>query len=615
MNRIDAASRAIAEVLRPGHFFAGPPTHLDWEHQEAEHLPWEIFRGQLVQRHLTRQTATLESWNIFLVQEGQRSGEPLLSLKLDRDRGVLYLVRGILCHAWEGYSGGDNVYLSREVERWVRELSSTIDLDAIGDEYMLRTELALAVLRAVAGLSRLPLTSVESPLPGFTLGEVGYFWRGTPPLQHRPLSSWRELLDHHDPAWPQAVRTKWLDFLLRATVVDQVPELAALWIGRTDSAVSTLRLLRAVFNDIALSPWTDFVHKTLDFLRQLEGRGYLTAEQHIDFLGWLLRQLARHLTAYDLTTFHHRGANYPDALLLDAALKELLRLLELHHDLFPGAGAAACLRQRALRLAWLHRRRYEEHPVPDAPTSPGENARVLPSPHVRVPDEQILNLGRRPRRLYHGDPLPGHVGTKGRGVLAQCGRDLLKPEELRELGLAIFIERPLGAGKTPGEPDPSPLLAHEAFSRSLAERACRELARDPLLGITADDVAECCKLLAEEAPPGLPVSVLPADLPRVVSLADASKAALDFVVLRTLPSSVRAFLAWPAVAHALSQRGIQLDPAADWLIVARINPRNEPVVWIGDADGRCFVELDLRSLNRLQSPSRGAKGDHAGGAP
>ena len=52
----------------------------------------------------------------------------------------------------------------------------------------------------------------------------------------------------------------------------------------------------------------------------------------------------------------------------------------------------------ALRQAYLLRRRYEGHPVPDVPTSPGEHARVFPDRYPHVPEEQILQLASRRRR-------------------------------------------------------------------------------------------------------------------------------------------------------------------------------------------------------------------------
>ncbi|HEV3078713.1 MAG TPA: hypothetical protein VGY66_03000, partial [Gemmataceae bacterium] len=69
---------------------------------------------------------------------------------------------------------------------------------------------------------------------------------------------------------------------------------------------------------VALSPYTEFVDRALSFIN-LAMRGPDRDEDYVDFLSYLLRQTARHLTAYDLITFHHRGANYPDALLLQRA--------------------------------------------------------------------------------------------------------------------------------------------------------------------------------------------------------------------------------------------------------------------------------------------------------
>src|SRR5262249_45958557 len=153
----------------------------------------------------------------------------------------------------------------------------------------------------------------------------------------------------------------------------------------------------------------------------LESQGAFRTEDMADCLGFLLRQLGRHLTAYDLVTFHHKGANYPDALMLDALLKSFLRVVERKPELFtrestdlPRESNGKRYRRSALRQAWLLRRQYEGHLVPDAPTSPGENSRVLPPPHIRVLDEQILNPSRRTKRLYDGDPLDFYLTDRVR---------------------------------------------------------------------------------------------------------------------------------------------------------------------------------------------------------
>src|SRR5262249_18089237 len=171
------------------------------------------------------------------------------------------------------------------------------------------------------------------------------------------------------------------------------------------------------------------------------------------------RQTGRHLTAYALVTFHHRGANYPDALLLDAVLKAYLARVNRRPPAFatdPSDNAVTAagkrLRRRALRQGRLLRRRYEGHAVPDAPTSPGEHARVLPPEYPRVPEEQLLQPAKRKNLLFAGDPLPRHLGPHGESVLRESVADLRHADELRELGLALYLDRPLGDAKAPAEP-------------------------------------------------------------------------------------------------------------------------------------------------------------------
>src|SRR5262249_6970238 len=139
------------------------------------------------------------------------------------------------------------------------------------------------------------------------------------------------------------------------------------------------------------------------------------------------------------------------------------------------------LLRRALRQAWLLRRRYEGHAVPHEPTSPGENLRVLPRPHVRVPDSQIANPAERTKRLYEDDPLDRYLGEQARLVLLQSLADLQQSEELRELGMATFLDRPFGVGKSPGEPDGTILLSYQAFSRTIARQRLDLLAASGFL--------------------------------------------------------------------------------------------------------------------------------------
>jgi hypothetical protein len=550
------APQAVAELcerlLGPAHFFARKGIDLRWERATAEDVSWEIFHGRLLDPARTRQRVVFTSWNVFLAQPSEAAAvtEPLLSLKLDAAGGVLYVVRGLECYAWEGYDAGDNVILSRERRKWVRELTGTIRLEHFNDLSDVEDEIACQLFRAVVGASRLPLASVEAPHPLYSFGDLFYCYR--PWTDAGPIRSWQELaafLLHPEVSWREQASV--METVLHNVTLAEMPAAAEWWLKnspeQTFAAHDLARLLRTLFNEVSLSPWTDLVEKTLAFVRALEATRNVDTATRIDFLAHLLRQTGRHLTAYDLVTFHYRGANYPDALLLDAVLKEYLHSIEAHHELFtPSPDDDARqerrkrLRRRALRQGYLLRRQYEGHPVPDQPTSPGENSRVLPESHPRVPEDQILEPRQRRRLLYDGDPLPALLGQTAHEVLRLSFSDLTHAEERRELGLGLFIDRPFGDGKHPAEPDATLLLSSLAYSRSIAEDRLRRLARE--LGYT-EDSPEILGLALQLDFSGLPVDAIGEGAhPGVVTLADARRASADFVFLHTTRSSVDALL-------------------------------------------------------------------------
>jgi hypothetical protein len=543
----ETVRRLAAEVLAPAHFFTASGLRLEGDHVAREELVWEIFRGRILDPAHTRQRRTFEAWNVYQVGAEGRSAEPLLSLKLDEDGWRLYVVRGLECYVWEGYDSGGGVILSRERRKWVRELVGTIELGRFATAADLRDELACQFFHAVAG-HRLPLTSVEAPLPAFSFGQLFYCYR--PGVGAGPsLSIWQGLTEEmltNSLAWLE--KTKLLETFLHAVSANEISEAASLFTARWASLGHTpadlAALLRSLYNEVSLTPYTDLEDKTLAFLDALERQGTLDAAAVADFLSYLLCQLSRHLTAYDLMTFHHRGANYPDALLLDAVLKVYQARIERHPELFldspddgEGSLRAKRLRRRALRQGWLLRRRYENHPVPDVPTSPGENNRVLPPSHPRVPEEQILQPTRRSRRLYANDPLTKYLGESATEALRQSVADLNNPSERRELGLALFLDRPLGEGRAPGEPDATPLLSCQAYSRAIAEQRLRDLAREEVLTDGVRGLPEA------PAVAGLPLDAIgTTPRPGVVSLADARQASPDFVFLRTTAASLQDLL-------------------------------------------------------------------------
>src|SRR5439155_18731304 len=122
---LDEIRAVAADAIAPRHFFVGNGLELEWEHTPAETIPWEIYKGRLLDASQTREKHTFEAWNVYSIDEFGRSTEPLLSVKLDAETGQIHVVRAILCYAWEAYDAGDNVILSRETTKWVRELVCT----------------------------------------------------------------------------------------------------------------------------------------------------------------------------------------------------------------------------------------------------------------------------------------------------------------------------------------------------------------------------------------------------------------------------------------------------------------------------------------------------------
>jgi hypothetical protein len=615
---LNEVREAIAAAMQPWHFFVGKPFILEWQHQPSEEIVWEIYQGRLLDVTHTRLRQLFESWNLFCVEAGSRSAEPILSVKLHAGSRQVHVTRAVHCHAWEGYDAGDNVYLSRETHKWVRELVGSIDLDRYFGLDDLRDEIISLLFHAVTGSSRLPLQSLEAPLPAFSLGYLGYYYRteiGTAPSHFSPMACFGDLIEHglrRDLAWPE--KAKLLELLLRSTGPADLGAAADLFVCRWralgHSSDEFAALCRTLFNEVALSPYTDFVNHMLGFLKTVASGGYLSAAAHIDFLSYMLRQNARHLTAYDLITFHHRGANYPDALLLDAVLKSYLALIEQQPDLFIPAPEDAVdlqqrkrLRRRALRQAWLLRRTYEGLPVPDAPTSPGENARVLPPPYQRVPEEQILDPSKRTKRLFEEGPL--NLGARGREVMRHCIADLRQPEELQELGIAVFLDRPLGVFKAPMEPDRTLLLSYETFSPSMAERRLQFLAKDRTSDLSGETWESCRHYLRSTPLRGIPITPIErAQKPGAVALHDAARAADDFVVLRTTRKAARAFLAqfdFTALAGRFSLD--YLDAHHRVLIVSAASTRLGPqgVLDVYDEQLRRRLELHIDSTQGYQS--------------
>ncbi len=582
LNDMLAIGQMIDAVVCPGSFFS--TAQLTFSAARAETITWEIFRGRLVPPTQTRQAKTFLAWNVF----GPDATEPILSVKFDLHDRTIHVVRSLLTYAWTAIDNAD-VIESAETIAWSRELVGSIALADVIDISELRDEIACLVWQAFVGTSRLPLTSVEAPLPAYVLGQSHFVASNVGEAIEHAIADWHILLENATKqplAWIE--RVKLIEFLLRQLPADDLPALCA----AVPADWPIARLMRSLFNHVSLSPYTQLVDNALAWLDLLRERGTISPMEQVDFHGWLLRQLCRHLTAYDLITFHHRGANYPDALALDAILRAYLKAAESNTSLFLPDSDASRFRRRAVRQACMLRQHYQGYLVPDLPTSPGENTRVMPAAFPRLPEEQLLQSNRRRKQLYADAPLGDILTPTGRQILSASLEDLSHPDERIEQGIGLFIDRPLGYAKALAEPDLTPLLAHECFSASLVRRRGKELVDlAEVLRLSVSSAALKAVLENEATPGGLPHAEL-ADCPRpTVALTDVRKVADDFLIARTLPFGLRQLLALAGVS------------AMPRLAVNTRDGMNQPVLTLFDENLQPTLRLtfDLASGYRTRA--------------
>ena len=126
----------------------------------------------------------------------------------------MFVVRQILTYGFEAYEDPPGVIETRPVEKWVRELVGTVDLARLPRKE-LPHELGIYLMLAVVGTSRLPITSLESPLPAFSLGQLAYLpsLSGSEETWTDPIAMFRSAVDGGLPVFEQA---KALETALRA---------------------------------------------------------------------------------------------------------------------------------------------------------------------------------------------------------------------------------------------------------------------------------------------------------------------------------------------------------------------------------------------------------------
>jgi molybdopterin-guanine dinucleotide biosynthesis protein A len=628
---------AIHQALHQRSFFIADGLWTETSYQPPLELRWEVFRGHLLDPRHAREEARLEAWHWYLLGPvdhpyatcfssyhtgsagGNRSSSagtisptdhPLLSLFYDDSQRLLHVVRYLLTYDWNSAGNGPAASADGLTNQhfWARELIVTIPVPSITANAAreplsmlagnFQTTVQAAIAAAVHGTNRLPITSLETPLPAFTFGCCSYLpsvsrWLGNESSFTLPqLQQALERAANGDEEVMAVTRSEWaraLEIWLRAATSANV--------ASTLDVTSPSRWLdwtRQLFHQVSLTPLTAWMDRAFALLDALAGKTLRESSLNTagrashgdmqrvaavcDLVGHMLRHLVRHLTAYDLEKFHSFGANYPDAPWLDRLLQWLIDCAETYPSLFlekdlddqsdtagitTAADVASAgeqpelqrsaahrqqlrqqpkrkkqLRRRALRQGWLIRKHYEGLLVPDTPTSQGELRRVLPAEVPVVPAEQITQPRHRSNRLFAERPLNIDQQPHAQLVLQAAVADLQQIEEYQELGMATFLDRPLGIGHAPGEVDRTPLFSYQAFSARIAQQ---RLAFWINQGLRIDPQIAA----SWPGPDGLAVRDLPGrPRPGVTTLEDAQLASPDFRIVRITHSSWSEFLGW-----------------------------------------------------------------------
>jgi hypothetical protein len=543
-------ARLLLDALSPGRLFVAADYQLTLHSPKEENIVWEIFRGQLLDARSTRETVAFLSVHVTIRAAHAAAELPLLSFRFrptptQPQAATLYVTRWLRCWVWEATDEAGAIS-SRETERWIEELVGAVSIGDLNGASDAIEEMSRLAFHAFVGLSRLPLNSVESPLPAFSFGVAGFF--PSLPAGEKVLANSLALLDVH----PHPAGNFDVDYPRRVELFLRTADGATREAGArlfatqfpTDEPgkAAPWRILRRMFNDTSLTPYTAFVDNALHFARCLHDLVTESLENYASFLLHLIRQTVYHLTAYDLVTFHHQGANYPDALLLDALLRDVLALAKTHPKIFSNVRShddqemtATRRRRRAFVLGWWMHGSLEGLAVPDAPTSPGENRRILSPPHQTVPEQQLSQPAHRTRRLFAERPLDW---TAHRSLLDMCFEELADPAMLLELGTGLYLDRPFGVTKPPASLDLTPLLSYYLFSQKVAAGRLKRIAQlEPQLA-SKPEWGQALSFLQELKADGIIVPA-PAGPSRTIRLQDCWRISDDFAILRATQETIR----------------------------------------------------------------------------
>src|SRR5882757_1899664 len=115
----------LSSLWQPVHFYLARGLRCAWQFEAEQTLPWELFRGRLLDPRQTRVARAFLAWNLLPVDNGTVGHEPLLSMLLDETAGEIHVTRSVLCRVWVPIDSAGGIE-SEQSTAWVRELVGTL---------------------------------------------------------------------------------------------------------------------------------------------------------------------------------------------------------------------------------------------------------------------------------------------------------------------------------------------------------------------------------------------------------------------------------------------------------------------------------------------------------
>src|SRR6476659_1848847 len=118
----------LSSHWQPANFYLARGLRCAWQFEAEQTIPWELFRGHLLDPRQARESRTFLAWNLLPVQSDAVGNDSLVSLLFDEKAGEIHVTRGVLCRVWAAIDSSGGI-ASEQRAAWARELVGTLHVN------------------------------------------------------------------------------------------------------------------------------------------------------------------------------------------------------------------------------------------------------------------------------------------------------------------------------------------------------------------------------------------------------------------------------------------------------------------------------------------------------